>query len=171
MHPTGVQRFAAAEKKLREAWFFLGKIDAARTTSDPEVSEAVDFYLSALLAATRSVYQVLNTEFGRTFFNWCDDWRKALAQHNRDTFDAIRSGRNHCLKEGTQPTRQNYLVSGPQYPPELQFLFEEGFPVMPREFWGQISPTEHEQEIVTRGRECIELTTRMLEEFRGFVVT
>ena len=69
-------RFAAAEKKLREAGFFLGTIDDARTTRDPEPNEAIDFYLSAFLSALRSVFQVLNKEFGEDFFNWCGGWLK-----------------------------------------------------------------------------------------------
>jgi hypothetical protein len=158
-------RFDAAEKKLREAEFFAGKIDAARTTREPECTEAIDFYLSAFLSAARSVYHVLKSQAPTVFPRWCDEWLARLSEDGRNTFNAIRTGRDRSLKEGTQPTRENYLASVSPYPAELQFFFEDGLPVTPREFLGRISPNNFEQDLVARCRECIALLTAMIIAF------
>jgi hypothetical protein len=158
-------RFDAAEKKLREAQFFAGKIDAARTAREPECAEAIDFYLSAFLSAARSVYHVLQPEAPTVFRQWCDEWLARQSQEDRDTFDAIRTGRDHSLKEGTQPTRENYGASVSPYPPELQFLFEDDLPVTPREFLGRLSPNDFERDLVVRCRECIAVLTNMIIAF------
>jgi hypothetical protein len=161
-------RFDAAEKKLREAQFFAGKIDAARTTREPECKESIDFYLSAFLSAARSVCQVMQREAliePNIFWQWCDEWLAGQSQEDRHTFDAIRTGRNHSLKEGTQPTRENYLASVSPYPVELQYFFEDDLPVTPREFLGRISPDDFEQDLVARCRECIAVLTNMILAF------
>ena len=158
-------RFDAAEKKLREAQFFAGKIDAARTAHDPECNESIDFYLSAFLSAARSIWHVLKAEAPTVFPQWCNEWLARQSQEERNTFDAIRTGRNHSLKEGTQPTRENYHASISPYPAELQFFFEDGLPVTPREFLGRISPNDPEHDLVARCRECIALLANMITEF------
>jgi hypothetical protein len=161
-------RFDAAEKKLREAQFFAGKIDAARTTREPESKEAIDFYVSAFLSAARSVYHVLQSEAPispNVFRQWCDEWLAGQSKEDRDTFNAIRTGRDLSLKEGTQPTRENYLASVSPYPVELQFFFEDDLPVTPREFLGRISPDDFEQDLVVRCRECIAVLTNMILAF------
>ena len=158
-------RFDAAEKKLREAQFFAGKIDAARTARDPECAEGIDFYLSAFLSAARSIWHVLKAEAPTVFPRWCDEWLARQSQEERDTFHAIRTGRDHSLKEGTQPTRENYLASTSPYPPELQVFFEDDLPVTPRAFLGRISPHDLEQDLVARCRECVTLLTKMMTDF------
>jgi hypothetical protein len=158
-------RFDAAEKKLREAHFFAGKIDAARTAREPECTEAIDFYVSAFLSAARSVYHVLKSQGPTVFPRWCDEWLARQSQEERNTFNAIRTGRDRSLKEGTQPTRENYRASVSPYPAELQFFFEDDFPVTPREFLGRISPNDFEQDLVVRCRECIALLTNMIIAF------
>ncbi len=158
-------RFDAAEKKLREAQFFAGKIDAARTARDPECTEAIDFYLSAFLSAARSVYHVLQSQAQTVFPEWCKEWLARQSQEDRNTFNAIRTGRDRSLKEGTQPTRENYGAVVSPYLPELQFFFEDDLPMTPREFLGQISPSDFQQDLVVRCRECITVLTNMINAF------
>lgn len=158
-------RFDAAENKLREAQFFAGKIDAARTAREPECNESIAFYLSAFLTAARSVYHVLKSEAPAVFPRWCDDWLAQQSQEDQNTFDAIRTGRDHSLKEGTQPTRENYQASVSPYPAELQFFFEDDLPVTQREFLGRISPSDFEQKLVARCLECITVLTNMVNAF------
>ena len=158
-------RFDAAEKKLREAQFFAGKIDAARTARDPECTEAIDFYLSAFLSAARSVYHVLKSQAPSAFPRWCNEWLKRQSPGAQNTFHAIRTGRDHSLKEGTQPTRENYLASASPYSPELEFFFEDNLPVTPRAFLGRISPHDLEQDLVARCWECVALLTKMMTDF------
>jgi hypothetical protein len=157
-------RFEAAEKKLREARFFAGKIDAARSARDPECNESIDFYLSAFLSAARSVYQVQSRE-QPGFRQWCNDWLAHQSQDAQNTFNSIRTGRDRSLKEGTQPTRENYRVSASPYPAELQFFFEDDLPMTPREFLGRISPHDFEQDLVVRCQECIAVLTSMINAF------
>ena len=158
-------RFDSAEKKLREAQFFAGKIDAARTTREPECAETIDFYLSAFLSAARSVYQVLKAEAPTVFPRWCNEWLARQSPYVQNTFNAIRTGRDHSLKEGTQPTRENYQISASPYPAELQFFFDDDLPVTPRAFLGRISPHDVEQDLVARCRECVALLTKMMTDF------
>jgi hypothetical protein len=158
-------RFDATEKKLREAQFFAGEIDTARRTREPECKEAIDFYLSAFLSAARSVYHVLKSKAPTVFPRWCDEWLARQSQEERNTFNAIRTGRDRSLKEGTQPTRENYGASVSPYPVDLQFFFEDDLPVTSREFLGRISPNDFEQDLVGRCRECIVVLTDMIVAF------
>jgi hypothetical protein len=65
------------EKKLREARFFLEKMDEHERN-------AFDFYLSAFLNAGRTVDYRLRHEQGATYSKWRTAWDATLTQEQRD---------------------------------------------------------------------------------------
>ena len=79
---------AGAEKKLRQAAFFLGWLEHAprdmpRSGGDPE---HLEFYFSACLSAAQSVYYVLEETGGTVFRDAQKRWRGQLPEPQRSQF-------------------------------------------------------------------------------------
>ena len=86
---------AGAEKKLRQAAFFLGWLeqgprDMPRSGGDPE---HLEFYFSACLSAAQSVYYVLEETGGTVFRDAQKRWRGQLPELQRARADSARRAR------------------------------------------------------------------------------
>ncbi len=94
---------AKTQKKLRETQFFLAKL-AAEASTERLDREDFEFYLSALLAAGRSVTFALQFEQKPLYDGWFPRWKAALTADDADLFDFMKAQRNTALKEGEAKT-------------------------------------------------------------------
>lgn len=89
-----------AEKKLREAWFFLNALKAFRSAPSPEdASEEFDFYLSAFLGASNSVAEKLtratDRRIGLSFTAWRQEWEDGRTDDERALLAFMREERRN----------------------------------------------------------------------------
>lgn len=98
---------ALAWKKLREAWFFFGRLQS--TESGPQANEVFDYYLSAFLSAARSaVYKV---RFALGSWTLIDDWKMTRNEHDRAFFDSMTGLRDSEVhNEGVRVIREKQSV-------------------------------------------------------------
>ncbi len=102
---------AGAEKKLRQASFFLGYLECApremrRDPNDPGTREQLEFYFSACLSAAQSVYYVLDKTGGATFKAVERRWRGDLPGPERSRFGrmiGLRDNDVHLASTGAEP--------------------------------------------------------------------
>jgi len=94
---------SAESQKLREAQFFLAKL-AAEASTERLDREDFEFYLSAFLAAGRSVTFALQFEQKPLYDGWYPGWRATLPPDDADLFDFMKAQRNTMLKEGEPKT-------------------------------------------------------------------
>ena len=89
-----VTNIADAEKKLRQATFFLGHLQRApkEMLGRDGNPEHLQFYLSACLSAAKSVYEVLKKTSGTTMREVERQWREKLPEPGR--FDRMMKLRN-----------------------------------------------------------------------------
>lgn len=91
------------QKKLRETQFFLAKLRAEASTERLE-REDFEFYLSAFLAAGRSVTFALQFEQKALYDGWYSGWRATLTPNDSKLFDFMKAQRNSALKQGEPKT-------------------------------------------------------------------
>ncbi len=91
------------QKKLREARFFLAKLQAEASTTRLD-REDFEFYLSAFLAAGRSVTFALQFEQKALYDGWYPGWRATLTPDDAELFDFMKAQRNTAQKEGQVTT-------------------------------------------------------------------
>jgi len=91
------------QKKCREAQFFLAKL-AAEASTERLDREDFEFYLSAFLAAGRSVTFALQFEQKPLYDGWYPGWRATLTPDEVELFDFMKAQRNTTLKEGEPRT-------------------------------------------------------------------
>lgn len=113
-----VPDFAGAEKKIRQAEFFLAWLEGApeeiarqRSHGDPERPEPLEFWFSACLSASQSVYYVLYETGGTKFKKIQQDWRNSLKNPAGPRFGrmiGLRDNDVHFAKTGTEPL-QKYI--------------------------------------------------------------
>ena len=94
---------ARTQKKLREAQFFLTKL-AAEASTERLDREDFEFYLSAFLAAGRSVTFALQFEQKSLYDGWYPGWLATLSPDDAELFDFMKAQRNITLKEGEAKT-------------------------------------------------------------------
>jgi hypothetical protein len=87
-------------KKLREAQFFLGLLNAEDSKVLGRQSEIVDFYLSAFLSAARSVTFAMSKDHGAGTENWTTDWIGRLPGQDGNLMDFFVHQRNKIQKQG-----------------------------------------------------------------------
>jgi hypothetical protein len=103
---------AGAEKKLRQAEFFLGQLQHA--TEDYQAhwrgeakSEHLEFYFSACLTAAQSVFYILDGSGGNKFKKTQRDWRMGLKsdaeRHRFNDMIGRRDSDVHYGKTGAKP--------------------------------------------------------------------
>ena len=80
-------------KKLREAAFFLGKMEARHREAFGD-REEFDFYLSAFLCATRSIDYRLRHEQGSTYEKFRESWDGTLTTDKRQLAKFMVDDRN-----------------------------------------------------------------------------
>ena len=86
-------------KKLREATFFLDHMRAIWPTA-MLADESFDFFLSAFLAAARSVTLVLQAEQKVAYDAWFPGWGDALPSDEKGLLKFLKNERNDILKVG-----------------------------------------------------------------------
>ncbi len=101
-----------AEKKLRQALFFLAHLQQApreirRGSANPEHqnTEQLEFYFSACLSAAKSVYYVLDTTGGTTFKDIERRWRAKLAEVERSRFGRMMGLRDDDVHLASTPAK------------------------------------------------------------------
>jgi len=94
---------AKTQKKLRETQFFLAKL-AVEASTERLDREDFEFYLSAFLAAGRSVTFTLQFEQKPLYDGWYPGWKTTLTPDDAEMFDFMKAQRNTTLKEGEATT-------------------------------------------------------------------
>jgi hypothetical protein len=109
---------AGAEKKLRQAEFFLAQLEHA--VKDYQAhwrgeanSEHLEFYFSACLTAAQSIYYILDKTGGAKFKKTQHDWRMGLKsdaeRHGFNAMVGLRDSDVHFGKTGAKPL-QKYIA-------------------------------------------------------------
>ena len=110
-----VPDIAGAEKKLRQAEFFLGQLEHAsedyRALGRGEASsERLEFYFSACLTASQSIYYILDETGSTKFKKTQRDWRMSLKNDaDRRRFGnmiGLRDSDVHYGKTGAKPLQK-----------------------------------------------------------------
>jgi len=132
MPPDTRQSFPETARKLREARFFLGHMQAEERKPIRQAPEAFPFYLSAFLSAARSITFVLQAELGgeeryRPLF---DKWLNGRDEDERDLLKFMNDQRRaevHIL--GSDTTREteevpiHLIAIGKPFHPAQQFSY------------------------------------------------
>ena len=96
---------AAAEKKLRQAKFFLGHLEKASKemlrAESPLNHEHLEFYFSACLSAAKSIYFVLQETGGTAFRDIQKRWRSQLPEPQRSWFGKMMGLRDMDVHSGS----------------------------------------------------------------------
>jgi hypothetical protein len=103
---------AGAEKKLRQAEFFLACLEQAsneiardRFRGEPVRTERLDFYFSACLTAAQSVYYVLGKFGGRKWKQMQQVWRKNLTNDGGSRFGRMIGLRDNDVHFALTPAK------------------------------------------------------------------
>jgi len=91
-----------AEKKLRQAKFFLGLLEEASTTKGDV--ERLEFVYSACLTAAQSVFYVLNATGGGNFKRIHQQWRERLPEVERSKFNKMVGRRDDDVHHASTDT-------------------------------------------------------------------
>lgn len=156
----------AADKKLREAAFFVAKL--RESDGAPNLAaEAFDFYLSAFLSAARSVTFVIQAEHKPIYDAWFPVWLGNLLSAERELMDLIKDERNLALKTGATSRGQTHGTR-----PAIEVLSTQRAPFV----WdteATIDIARHyfvmggvERPAVELCSECLALLQRLMAEFR-----
>jgi hypothetical protein len=110
---------AAAEKKLRQAVFFLrhlGQVSKETPRYPGQDDERLEFYFSACLSAAQSVYYVLEEAGGATFKTIQKDWRDHLLEQRAgfERMIGLRDDDVHRASTGAE-LFPNYVQADPQH--------------------------------------------------------
>ena len=161
----------ATQKKLREASFFLGRLEQALSDSEISSAETVDFYLSAFLSAARSVTFVLEAEAGSKYIEWSPAWRESRSESERRLLAKFTEARNRAVKRESPKTSQKHDELPAQSSTGLpigvaMFIFDDyDFQVADRSFSFQLTPKDVEQEIFPLCREYSLLLSELVADF------
>ena len=118
---------AAAEKKLRQAKFFLGHLEkASKEMARAESPQNLEFYFSACLSAAQSIYYVLQETGGTAFGENQKRWRSQLPEPQRSWFGRMIGLRDKDVHFGSTGAE-----SLPKYVREDRRQWEA-----PRGYWG-----------------------------------
>ncbi len=110
---------SGAEKKLRQASFFLRSLEfASRQRTNPE---HLEFYFSACLTAAQSAFYVMDKSNPRTFKSIEPHWRSRLTQEQRTTFHQMIRHRDDDVHYGS--TSAELLEKAVAEPPGPQQTF------------------------------------------------
>lgn len=88
------------QKKLREARFFLNKLESEHKRAVRNEPEAFGFYMSAFLSAARSVTFALQKEEKQKYDQWFPGWLAARGEDERELLALMTEQRNQEQKEG-----------------------------------------------------------------------
>jgi len=99
--PTGL-----AQKKLREARFFLGQLMSRENTSRLDGQEEFGYCVSAFLSAAGSVQDMLSIEHQAAFRPTREAWLASLDEDVRLIVDFMFHQRNRAVHQGDAPAAQ-----------------------------------------------------------------
>jgi hypothetical protein len=162
------------ERKLREAQFFLGCMQAEerKTVREPEVFR---FYLSAFLSAGRSVTFRLQNEVGGRYRPWFDEWLMRQSEDERKFLTFMNDQRRaevHML--GSETTQQTEMVplhltdrSVGRHPAHMSS--SSAPPGTPHTTIGVVAHafTESGERTVVAGGRYLELLDGLVSDYRG----
>ena len=161
----------AAQKKLREAHFFLGHLERESFSPAPGPAEAAEFYLSAFLSSARSVTLVLKAERPATYQRWSDAWRCSLPEEERQLLAKFTEARNRAVKRETPVVREDRPASEARnlhasLPAELQFFFESAqSQAVERVLKGRLTPEYAAEEIIPTCHRYVAILSRLVSAF------
>lgn len=116
-----------AEKKLREARFFLGHLREEEGQAVRPEPEAFDFYVSGFLTAAVSVIYALRYENRGSFDHWFSRWKKALPSEDAKLLRRVWGERDAEVHEtGADIVREQRAIR-----PELVMGFHIVAPLHP----------------------------------------
>lgn len=145
----------ATQRKLREAQFFISKLEKHECALDGGSREEAEFYFSAFLSAARSVTFVLEAEQQASYKEWSPIWRATRSDRERLLLSRFTDARNRALKRETPPVATDRSAFPPQpsdaLPPELQaFFFDEDAPPVYgfRALKCRLTPDDPEEHVV-----------------------
>jgi hypothetical protein len=90
----------AAQKKLREARFFLIHLELENRRTVRNEPEAFDYFISAFVSAARSVTFALQAEEKAKYDQWFSGRLKSLPEEDQQLFKLMVSQRNAEQKQG-----------------------------------------------------------------------
>jgi hypothetical protein len=163
--PDHVQGIPFTRAKLEEAQFLLSKIEACRRSVD-ESNRAASYYLSAFLAAARSVTQVLESEAPDLYRRWSDEWRHALPKEDQKLLALFVDTRNRGLKRQIVDVKVK-TPSARDFAPELLFFFEGDPPLDPSDLLARLGKERIESDLLPRARRYYGLLVAGIEEFES----
>ena len=162
---------ASAQKKLREACFFLAHLDEQGFTASPGPAEAAEFYLSAFLSAARSVTLVLKAEHPTTYQQWSDTWRSTIPPEDRQLLSKFTQARNRAVKRESPVVHEDHMSSLARnlhspLQPKLLFFFEDLEPQpVERVLTGRLTPEHTVEEVIPTCKRYITVLSRLLAAF------
>jgi hypothetical protein len=158
-------------KKLREARFFMAKLEHETTPLDPSHTEEAEFYFSAFLSAARSVTFVLKAEELEKYAAWSPGWLASRSAREQSLLRRFTNARNRALKCKTPPVAEDRAESmlDPYagLPPELRFSLMDEEHKIPgyRSLKCRLMPEDAEEEVVPLCREYESLLTALVQAF------
>ena len=162
----------STQQKLREAQFFLSKLESHECTLDGSSRDESEFYLSAFLSAARSVTFVLESEQPVNYKEWSSIWRASRSERERLLLSQFTEARNRALKRETPPVETDRSAFFPQpsaaLPPELLgFFFDEDAPPVYgfRALKCRLTPDDPEEHVVPLCREYEVLLSLLVRDF------
>jgi len=159
------------QRKLREAQFFLSRLESQVCTPDGASSEEAEFYLSAFLSAARSVTFVLESEQPGSYKAWSVAWRASRSDRERLLLSRFTDARNRALKRETPSVATDQTAFAPapstSLHPELIFFFDdEPMPIYGfRALKCRLMPGDPEEHVVPLCREYETLLSTLVREF------
>ena len=163
----------ATQRKLREARFFLSKLESHECALDGGSLEEAGFYFSAFLSAARSVTFVLEAEQPNGYKKWSPIWRATRSDRERLLLSRFTDARNRALKRETPLVAIDRLAFPPQptnaLPPELIFFFEDDGPTVRgfRALKCRLSPDDTDEHVVPLCWEYDALLLSLVRDFLG----
>ena len=165
------QGIPATLKKLREAQFFMLKLQKQVSGAELESVEVAEFYFSAFLAAARSVTNVLEAEEPRKYVEWSANWREARSERERFLLQRFVDARNRALKRETPSVREDRSsiaqTQSNNLSPELIFFFSEEDQSLPgvRILKCRLRPNDPEEAVLPLCIEYEKLLTQLVQDF------
>jgi hypothetical protein len=165
-------KIPATLKKLREAQFFMSKLQHWCSCAEAGSTEEAEFYFSAFLAAARSVTNVLKAEEPEKYVAWSPNWRGARSDRERFLLQRFVDARNRALKRETPNVREDRSPNGQGHlralPPELIFFFGEDDQSLPgvRILKCRLRPGDPEEEVLPLCIEYGKLLTQLVQDFQ-----
>jgi hypothetical protein len=177
-HETTAEAVGRADKKLRQAAFFLGHLHEVSRRPGQRSVETIEFFLSACLTAAQSAFYVLRDHTGDSFNREHRRWRMSRSQDDRAFLNRMISLRDDDVHSGVvdATSYHSYIdaetVPGVQVfgPGVVELENPDGTRVRGRVLMGvELLYIEHAGQRIEAGRACqqfIALLGHLVDHFR-----